>query len=152
MDGLTETLSLLVTLGSGLTAGLCFAFASFVMTGFDRLGSEGAIRAMQAINAAILRSVAMVVWFGTAVLAVVVAVLATEQRGVVIPAAALYVVGAILITGLGNVPRNEALDEVDPSGPDADAEWQRYRLVWGRWNLVRTGVLVLATVGFAWGR
>ena len=103
----SEISVLVAAVGSGLVAGLCFAFASFIMRALDRLGASQAMRAMQAINATILRSSAMGVWFGTAVVGVVAIVLA-EDRTLPIGATALYVVGAILITGRGNVPLNEA--------------------------------------------
>ena len=51
-----EISMLTATVGSGLTAGLCFAFSAFVMKAFDRLGAPQAIRAMQSINTTILRS------------------------------------------------------------------------------------------------
>lgn len=138
-------------LGSGLVAGLCFAFGSFLMRAFDALGAPQAIRAMQAINAGILRSSAMGVWFGTVVVGVVAAFLAglPEERALAIAAAALYAVGAILITGRGNVPLNEELDRVDPDAPGAEETWRRYRVLWGRWNAVRTAVCALASAGFA---
>jgi uncharacterized membrane protein len=144
-------LSLLTAaVGSGLIAGLCFAFASFLMRAFDRLAAPQAIRAMQAINATILRSSAMGVWFGTAIVGVVAAVLAgTEDRTFAIAAAALYGVGAILITGRGNVPLNDELERVDPDGPGAEEAWRRYRVLWGRWNALRTTVCALASAGFA---
>lgn len=135
-------------IGSGLVAGLCFAFGSFIMRSFDRLGPSNAIRAMQAINATILRSSAMGVWFGTAVAGVVAAVLA-EDRALAVAAAVLYGVGAILITGRGNVPLNEELDRVDPDALGAEEAWRRYRALWGRWNALRTLVCVLASAGFA---
>jgi uncharacterized membrane protein len=148
MPSLTEVAVLAAMLGSGLVAGLCFAFASFIMRSFDRLGTRQAVRAMQAINAGILRSTAMPIWFGTALLGLLVAVTATEQP-IAIAAATLYAIGAILITGLGNVPLNEALDLVDPDAPGAEAAWRHYRVYWGRWNALRTVVCALAAVGFA---
>lgn len=151
MPSPNEIIMLTATVGSGLTTGLCFAFAAFIMKAFDRLGAPQAIRAMQAINTTILRSSAMVVWFGTAVVGVVSVVLA-EQRTLAIVAAALYGIGAILITGRGNVPLNEELDRVDPDTPNAEETWRRYRVRWGRWNAVRTVMLALATAGFALAR
>ena len=149
MPSLFELSALAATLGSGLVAGLCLAFASFIMRAFDRLGAPQAIRAMQAINASILRSSAMVVWFGTAVLGVVTAVLAgPHDRTPAIAAAALYVVGALLITGRGNVPLNEELDRVDADAPGAEEAWRRYRVSWGRWNAARTVICVFASAGF----
>ena len=103
---------------------------------------------MQAINTVILRSTAMTVWFGTAAIGVIAAVL-TEGRAPAVAAATLYGIGAILITGRGNVPLNEELDHIDPEQPGAEKAWKRYRVRWGRWNNLRTAVLTLATAGFA---
>ncbi len=145
---LTSTLLLVAALGSGLVAGLCFSFASFLLSAFDGLGAPHAIRTMQAINASILRSSAMAVWFGTALVGVAAAVLA-EEHALPAAAAGLYVLGAILVTGRANVPLNEALDRVDPNATDAADEWRRYRVRWARWNAVRTGLCALGSLGFA---
>lgn len=148
---LGELTVLAAAVGSGLVAGLCFAFASFLMRSFDDLGAAQAIRTMQALNHRILRSSAMAVWFGTAVLGVA-AVLLAEERTLVLAATVLYAVGAILITGRGNVPLNDALDRVDPDSLDergAEEAWRRYRLRWGRWNALRTAVCAVASAGFA---
>jgi len=64
-------------------------------------------------------------------------------------AAGLYVVGALLVTGRGNVPLNEALDGFSRELHDAEAAWRRYRVRWGRWNLLRTALLAGAAFGFA---
>ena len=71
---------LVAAVGAGLVAGLCFAFASFLMRSFDTLGAPRAIRVMQAINATILRSSAMGVWIGTVVVGVVAARAARAER------------------------------------------------------------------------
>jgi uncharacterized membrane protein len=72
-----------------------------------------------------------------------------EERALAVTAAALYGVGALAITGRGNVPLNEALDRVDPDGDDAERAWGDYRVRWGRWNAVRTLLCALASAGFA---
>ena len=46
------------------------------------------------------------------------------------------------------MPLNEALDRVDPDGPDAESAWRDYRRRWGRWNGIRTLACALAAVGF----
>ena len=143
-----EILLLLSVAGCGLIAGVCFAFATFLMQSFDRLGAPAAIRVMQSLNAVILRSATMAVWFGTLVVGIVAAVLSGGALTAVV-ATVLYGVGAVLITGLGNVPLNEALDEVAPDAPEAEAAWRRYRVQWGRWNALRTALFVLASMGFA---
>ena len=148
---LAEFATLAAAVGSGLVAGLCFAFASFLMCSFDDLGAAQAIRTMQALNTRILRSSAMGVWFGTGVVGVVAAALA-EDRTLVVVGVALYAAGALLITGRGNVPLNEELDRVDPDAlgaRDAQETWRRYRVLWGRWNAIRTVLCALASAGFA---
>lgn len=145
-----EFITLAAAVGSGLIAGLCFAFASFIMRALDTLGPAQAIRAMQAINSGILQSGAMVVWLGTAVAGVASASLAIVmgQGSLAIVAAVLYLLGAMVITRGGNIPLNEALDRVEPDSPGAGEEWQRYHASWGRWNGVRTAVCALASAGF----
>ncbi len=147
MPTLFEISVVVAAVGAGLVAGVCLAFASFVMRALDRLGPAPAIRAMQAINATILRSSVMGVWFGTVAVGVLAAVLA-EERGLASASAALYAVGAVLITGGRNVPLNEELDRVDPGEPGSSEAWRRYRVSWGRWNALRTVACTLASVGF----
>ena len=149
MGALQDGSLLAACVASGLTAGLCFTFAAFVMRALDRLGEPAAIRAMQAINAAILRSIAMPVWIAPLPLGGLATLLAEERW---LPAAStlLYALGALLITRGGNIPLNEGLDGVDPEATDAAEAWRRYRIDWGRWNLLRTLMISLATAGFAW--
>lgn len=144
-----QLFALAAVLGSGLVGGLCFAFSSFIMRAFDELGAPQAIQAMQSINAVILRSTAMAVWMGTVVVGIVAAVL-SEQSAIAGSAAGLYSVAALLITGRGNVPLNEALDRVDPASDEADKAWRHYRCAWGRWNALRTVLCLGACAGFAW--
>lgn len=147
MAALVQAAGLAATLG----AGLCFTFAAFLMRSLDALDAPDAIRAMQAINRTILPSSAMAVWFETLFLGLSAAVLA-EERAVPIVATALYALGAVAITGLGNVPLNEALDRSDPDAADAASIWRGYGLRWGRWSALRTLLMAAATVGFALAR
>ena len=143
-----ELTALAASLGAGLAAGLCLTFGSFVLRALESLGAPAAIRAMQAINREILRSLAIAIWFATVLVGGIATALA-EERGLVLASTLVYAVGGILITGRGNVPLNEALDRVDPDGPEADAAWTRYRTLWSRWNAVRTVAMVVAAAGFA---
>ncbi len=118
------------------------------MRSFDDLGATQAIRVMQSLNARILGSSAMAVWFGTLVIGVAAAVFA-EQRAIAVTAAVLYGAGALLVTGRGNVPLNEALDRIDPESAEAPDAWRDYLVRWGRWNALRTALCALASLGFA---
>ena len=149
MVAFSTTLLLLAAVGSALVAGLCFAFASFLMRSFESLGAPDAIRAMQAVNREILRSTTMPVWLGTAAVGLAAAIFA-EERTFAVAGLLCYLVGALLITRMGNIPLNEGLDRVDPDAPEEAANaWRDYRASWGRWNALRTLACALATAGFA---
>jgi uncharacterized membrane protein len=131
--------------GCGLAAGILFAFSVFVMAAFDRLPAAHAIAAMQAINRTILTPLFLLVYAGSAVAAASSTALLALDDGSWAAAAgatALYVVGVLVVTGRANLPRNDALDALDPDGlarerPGAEAAWRAYRVPWTRWNHVR---------------
>jgi len=144
---LEQALLLTAILGSGVVAGLCFTFGSFVMHALDDLGPPAAIRAMQSINARILKSLAMPLWLGTVPVGIGAALLSGGSPFAIL-GAALYTAGALLVTGLGNVPLNESLDTVHAESAEADARWREYLVRWGRLNTLRTILFMLATLGF----
>jgi uncharacterized membrane protein len=51
---------------------------------------------------------------------------------------ALYLVGTFLVTAIFNVPMNDSLEKLDPSGPDASSAWTAYVKRWTVWNHVRS--------------
>ena len=58
----------------------------------------------------------------------------------------LYLAGTFLVTAVFNVPMNDALETVDPAGPDAASTWTTYVETWTAWNHVRS---VAALIGAA---
>lgn len=147
-------LTVVAILGTGLVAGVFFAFSGFVMAGLDRLPPAGAARAMREINVTAVRPPLMVALFGTLLVAVALGVLALlgqagDATWWVVAASAVYAVGVVGVTAGANVPRNNRLDA---PGADDDAAlasaWQQYRPGWQRWNHVRTLASALACAGF----
>src|SRR5262245_39759020 len=61
-------LTLIAALGSGLMAGLFFAFSSFIMAALAKLPAEQGIAAMNSINVTILNATFGLVFFGTTLL------------------------------------------------------------------------------------
>jgi uncharacterized membrane protein len=51
---------------------------------------------------------------------------------------ALYLVGAILVTMVFNVPRNNALAGLAPTSAEGAKLWAAYLSSWTAWNHVRT--------------
>ena len=142
MDGFLFVLTVFAALGCAMMAGVFFAFSAFVMKALARLPAEQGVAAMQAINVAAVTFAFMVTLFGTAVAfgaLAVRALLAWEERFApyLLGGAALYLVGAILLTIVYHVPRNNALAKVEPLGAAAEGHWGRYLSSWTAWNHVR---------------
>jgi uncharacterized membrane protein len=111
-------------LGCGLTAGVFFAFSSFVMKALERLSAPRGIAAMQSINLAVLTPSFMTLLFGTAAAcAGLIAWAILDWHGSVGPwlliGGGLYLAGPIGLTVAYHQPRNLALGAVDPRARDA---------------------------------
>lgn len=142
-------------LGSALMAGLFFVFSNAVMTAFGKLPPAAGIAAMQAINIWILNPVFAAVFFGTAVLSTLLAVIAllNPEQAWSLPLLAgslCYLVGAPLVTMIFNVPLNNRLAAASPETAEAARLWAEYLRVWTNWNHVRTILCLAATGLFIW--
>ncbi len=131
----------------GLTAGAFLVFSTFVVQGLDRTPAAVAVAAMQGINVTAPHPLFMLPLFGGPLVGLAAAGTALAGDGDV--AGGWVVLGAVaglvpaLMTAGYHIPRNDALDRVDPAGPDAEAVWARYVREWVGGNHVRTlGALV----------
>ena len=128
--------------GCALVAGLLFAFSTSVMPALRQRPAAEGIAVMQTINSTILNPLFGLVFGGTTVLCLLLAVTApftTDEshatlRGI---GSALYVVGVFVETMVVNVPMNNALDAVDPAGDEGASYWRTYLRRWTAWNHVR---------------
>jgi uncharacterized membrane protein len=124
------------------------------MEALARLPAAPGIAAMQSINVVAVTPAFMTALFGTAVACVALVVWALvdwhDSFGpYLLAGGALYLTGTIGLTMGYHVPRNNALEAVDPASPDAEADWRRYVTDWTRWNHVRVVAGVAAAAGFA---
>ncbi|MBN9113109.1 MAG: DUF1772 domain-containing protein [Pseudonocardia sp.] len=117
------------------------------MPALSRLPAPRAAVVMQQVNRAILNPVFGLLFGGTAVLAVVVAattgITGTPLR---LAGALVLLAGVYAVTAAVNVPLNNALDRVDPGGPEIIPAWERFAGRWTRWNHVRALTSTVATV------
>lgn len=145
---LLTTAVVIAALGSGLIAGLFFAFSTFVMQALALRPPAEGMAAMVSINRVILRSLFMPVFFGTALLSIAIAIWAlivpTPASPRLIAAAFVYLVANIVVTMVWNVPLNNAIDRADPAA-DNSALWARYVDRWTKWNHVRTIACLVAS-------
>ncbi len=140
-------------LGSGLVAGVFFAFSSFVMKALGRLPANEGISAMQSINIVVLNPVFLGVMLGTAAACAVLVVVPVFNWGdprsaVLLSAGLLYLVGTVVVTLAFNVPWNNALAAVDPGSGEGARLWTQYLDRWTIWNHVR-GTAALLTAAFS---
>lgn len=156
-NGWLSTLTLVSALGSGLIAGVFFAFSSFVMGALARLPADQGIAAMQSINRVVINPVFMLVFLGTAVGCAAIGV--ASIAGAPLPGArcllagcAAYLLGTLLVTMAFNVPRNNALAALDPAGADSAAFWRNYVSGWTAWNHVRMVAAAAAATLLTLGR
>ena len=136
-----HTLTIVTALGSGLVAGVLFAFSTSVMPGLSRLPSAHGIAAMQKIDAAIQNPWFLGAFAGTAVGAAVLGVSSLFRMDE--PTAVYHLVGgalylaAFVMTMTYHVPRNNALAALDPESAGAARAWTTYVSEWTRWNHAR---------------
>lgn len=153
IDGPYFVLTVLVVLGTGLAAGVFFGFSTFVMRGLAALPPAQGVAAMQAVNVAAMRPAFMLVIAGSAVLAAVIAVvtfvlLPDEGTVPLLLGSALYLFGSFGVTAAANVPRNNALQELEPGTREAAAYWPTYVREWTAWNHVRTVASAAAALSY----
>lgn len=154
---LLTTLAVVVALlGAALIGGVFFAFSSFIMKALARLPSAEGIAAMQSINVVVLNHSFLGAFMGTAVLSLLVGVLALIEWGTpsapyVLAGAVSYLGGTFLVTLFGNVPLNKRLAAVSATDPKAEAVWAHYLKRWTRLNTLRTAAAMAAALLFMLG-
>ncbi len=154
---MTELMNILIlsaVLGSGLVAGIFFAFSNFIMRALGRLPENQGIAAMKAVNVTVLNPWFFLAFFGTGAVCLPVAFLALgsaagAHRAYLLAGCALYLFGCLLVTMALNVPLNNRLESADPDSSGAAALWAHYLSRWTLWNHVRTAAPLAAAGLFA---
>lgn len=159
MKDLVDILTFVAVLGSGLVAGIFFAFSTFVMRALGQLRQDQGIAAMKAINVTVLNPWFFLAFFGTGAVCLPIAFLALgyaagKRQAYLLAGCALYLFGCLLVTMAFNVPLNNRLASVEPDSPGAQTLWANYLSRWTLWNHVRTAASLAAAGLFAfalWG-
>jgi uncharacterized membrane protein len=148
--------TLLAAIGSGVMAGFFYGFSNVVMGALRRIPAPSGIAAMQSINVVVLNPLFFVLFFGTALLGLVLGVAALVDGAgasaadpadggltLALVGGLVYLVGVIGVTMARNVPMNDRLAAVDANCPEGAEVWNDYVRRWTTWNHVRTvGALV----------
>ena len=142
-------------LGSGLIAGIYFAFSVFIMQAFGKIDASQSIAAMNSINETILRSLFMPLFFGSSIISVLLVIVAFANWGeagaeLTLIAGAVYFVGMFVCTVVFNAPLNNSLAKLDSNSDDANQVWSRYLVTWTRWNHLRTVSSLVSCILCIW--
>jgi uncharacterized membrane protein len=153
MDRLMTAATFLAALGSGLMAGLFFAFSTSVMSALGRMPPPAGISAMQSINVTILNPVFFAVFFGTALLSIVLIAGALAgwsdmSAAALLAGGLLYLAVCMAVTMVFNVPLNNALAATAADSAGGAAIWSRYLAEWVPWNHVRTVACLASCAAF----
>ena len=148
----TSVAAVVGAVGSGLMAGILFAFSSFVMRALDTIEAGPRILAMQQINQKIVNPLFVLIFAGTGLISVYLMIAGVDDSTAGDRAARLgallYLLGVIIVTMTRNIPLNTRLDRVDPDDEEAASVWEWYRDRWLRWNHLRTAASVGAAACF----
>jgi uncharacterized membrane protein len=136
---------------TGLSAGLFFAWSVSVIPGTRLIANQSYLETMQSINRGILNPVFFTVFFGSVVLLSIASINEFHSNkvvfGLMLAASITYMVGTVLVTGLGNVPLNEQLDVLKIAEMNASqvSEFRKfYETNWNKLHLIRTVFAVLS--------
>lgn len=137
-------------IGTGLVAGIFFAFSTFVMAALGRLAPEQGIAAMNSINVTVINPLFFLAFFGTGFVCLALVAGSFAWWGhasgkLILLASLIYLISCIGVTMAFNVPLNNALAAVKTVTPEGAALWSTYLRDWTFWNHVRTvGPLISA--------
>jgi uncharacterized membrane protein len=124
-----DVLTAAATIGSGLLAGVFFAFSAFVMSGLKRMPDPAGATAMRSINVTAQHPPLMIALFGVSALCLATVVRAgtTWSRpgaGWLLTGAILTLLGALGVTVAVNVPLNDRLEAGTVTWPSFLAGWE----------------------------
>ncbi len=133
--------------------GIFFVFSDSLMRALRQLPPPQGLAAMQSINRAIVTPLFGLLLMGTALLSAVLTVAAAVRLDepdapAILAGGLLYVLGAMVLTIVYHVPRNNALDRVDAASHEANDRWVGYASGWTAWNHVRAVASLGAAVLF----
>jgi uncharacterized membrane protein len=152
-DAAFSPLLIAAAVATGLQAGTYYTWASGVMPGLARVDDRTFIHAMQQMNIAIVNPAFMLTFLGAPVLAGVAVFTASSATRPWVIVGAACAVATVVITFVGNMPLNNALDAAGDIDQIRDLAGLREKVEssWVSWNIVRavTSTASLAALGWA---
>lgn len=144
------TVFFITILLTGLSAGLFYAWEVSVITGTKRVGDLVYVETMQSINRAIINPAFMLIFLGSFFMQVL-SLFQFKTSPVfvyILIGTLIYFGGTLLVTGLGNVPLNDALDVLSIDSL-SDIELHQKRMAYeSKWNFYHTLRTIFSVLSF----
>jgi len=142
-------------LSSGVMAGVYLAFSGFIMRALNQLGALQAVASMNAINVAIVRSVFILVFFGSTIISICLIFISIfywheTESGLMLIAGIVYFIGMFVCTLLFNVPLNNFLATLTDDTDNLHQAWTQYYKVWTSWNHIRVISSLVTCITCTW--
>src|SRR5687768_7873981 len=123
------------------------------MKALRELAAAEGVRAMRAINVAVINPWFLGLFVGMAGVSVLAGGLAVARwgsagAGWMLAGGLIYLLGGFGVTLVFNVPLNDALARGSVDHAEAEARWREYVARWTRWNHVRTAAGIVAAALF----
>ncbi|QNE19776.1 DUF1772 domain-containing protein [Kribbella qitaiheensis] len=149
---LTKILTLAALVGTALMGGVFFAFGTAVMGSLQRMPAGQGAAAMNLMNVRIQNPLFLLIFMGTALVCVALAIIAFVQNSPgkwwLVGGAALYLIGVIVLSFAVNIPLNDKLATFDPTSAAGAADWLNYLAKWNPANNVRAIACALGVIAF----
>ncbi|MBL1215470.1 MAG: DUF1772 domain-containing protein [Ignavibacteriae bacterium] len=130
---------------TGLSAGFFYAWSVSVIQGTKRVDASTYLETMQSVNRAILNPAFFLIFFGSLILLIIGSIYQFDTGNLsfwfMLMASLLYLIGTVVVTGLGNVPLNNQLDALNLNKISSNKilEFRKYyESKWNRLHLIRT--------------
>jgi len=133
---------IILAMATGLLAGVFLTFSDFVMKSLLASKPAAGTEAMQIINRKVYKSIFMVLLIAMIPISSALALYAYffitgPLATVLIASGLLYFFGVFVVTIIGNIPMNHALEKLPQGGVAAQAYWPDYVKSWVLWNHLR---------------
>lgn len=133
---------------AALTAGLFYAYSCSVILGLGKLSDIEYLKAMQSINKEIQNPMFFATFIGSLPMLLLSIYLHKQEANfwLLIAASIIYFVGVFGVTGAGNVPLNNALEDFNILSADSEAITRQRHLFENKWNMLNHVRSICATL------
>ncbi|WP_208559279.1 DUF1772 domain-containing protein [Marinilactibacillus kalidii] len=141
MEIIVRSLHVFSLVGTGMVAGIFFAFSNFIMRAFSKLSNANGSTAMKEVNRTVQNPWFFLFFIGTAITSFLLMIFyffTPIVSGWSLIGSILYFFGCFMVTGIKNIPLNNQLEALNTKESKQKDSWTHYMRTWTFWNHIRT--------------